>query len=169
MTEFDRLFKKHYPKVLKHCRKLLGNREDAEDCTQKAFIRAYAVFDRYDNRPFQNWILQIATRICLDQRRYRLRRCRDVPLETLTSQMDMQGELEILDERWNPERVFMRHSLPENVTHALSFLSKPQKELLFLRVYQQMTVAEIANHCSTSESIVQLKIHRAMMKVRAQL
>jgi RNA polymerase sigma-70 factor (ECF subfamily) len=55
------------------CYRLLGQRQDAEDATQEAFVRGFrslASFDR--QRPFGPWLRQIATHVCYDLLRQRL-------------------------------------------------------------------------------------------------
>jgi RNA polymerase sigma-70 factor (ECF subfamily) len=52
------------------CRKMLGSQTAAEDATSEVFERAYQALDSYDReRPFDRWILTIASRHCLNRLR----------------------------------------------------------------------------------------------------
>jgi RNA polymerase sigma-70 factor (ECF subfamily) len=47
---------------------ILGNREDAEDACQEAFVQAFWNLNRFDRqKSFKNWLLTILYRRCLDQ------------------------------------------------------------------------------------------------------
>jgi len=53
---------------------ILGNREDAEDACQEAFVQAFRSLDRFDRqKSLKNWLLTILYRRCLDQARKRKR------------------------------------------------------------------------------------------------
>ena len=53
---------------------MLGNREDAEDACQEAFIRIYLNLDKFDlESPFRNWFYTILSNRCLDLLRKRRR------------------------------------------------------------------------------------------------
>lgn len=56
---------------------VLGNRQDAEDACQEAFIQVFRNLDRYDGRAgFQTWLFTILYRRCLDVVRKRKRASR---------------------------------------------------------------------------------------------
>src|SRR5688572_32095795 len=72
---FNMLMDETYRKVYNMAYRLVGNRPDAEDLTQEAFYRAYRSFGDYEgDRPFENWIFRIVTRLFLDLLRNRRRR-----------------------------------------------------------------------------------------------
>jgi len=57
---------------------MLGNREDAEDITQEAFLRAFRNLRSFDpDRPFEPWLKKITVNLCLNH----LKRRRDLPLD----------------------------------------------------------------------------------------
>src|SRR5687768_10473305 len=79
LTRFNELMNESYRKVYNMAYRLAGNRADAEDLTQEAFYRAYRSFADYEgDRPFENWIFRIVTRLFLDLLRNRRRRIKAV-------------------------------------------------------------------------------------------
>ena len=82
---FGRVYGEFSGRVFGLCRKMLGSEAAAEDATSEVFERAYQALDEYDReRPFDRWILTIASRHCLNRlRRERLekRLFQDEPLE----------------------------------------------------------------------------------------
>jgi RNA polymerase sigma-70 factor (ECF subfamily) len=53
---------------------ILGNRDDAEDACQDAFIQVYRNLEKFDRtRSFKTWFYTIIYRRCLDYLRYRRR------------------------------------------------------------------------------------------------
>ncbi len=84
-STFHGLVERTYKKVFNLAYRLSGDRADAEDLTQEAFFRAYRGFNGYEgDRPFENWIFRIVTRLFLDMTRSRKRRIQaqsyDAPL-----------------------------------------------------------------------------------------
>jgi RNA polymerase sigma-70 factor (ECF subfamily) len=60
-------YRQHYRRVLGLCRHLLGRLHPAEDAAQEVFLRAYRARASYDpSRPFEGWILTIASNHCVD-------------------------------------------------------------------------------------------------------
>ena len=50
--------------VFNVCYRILGNKQEAEDLTQEAFIRAYRQIKRYDtSRPFGPWVRTLAANL----------------------------------------------------------------------------------------------------------
>jgi RNA polymerase sigma-70 factor (ECF subfamily) len=81
-TAFGELMTRHERRIYGLCLRILGNREDAEDATQEAFIAALrraAAFRR--EAAFSTWLYRIAVNAATDQGRRR-GRARTVPLET---------------------------------------------------------------------------------------
>ena len=63
------------------CLRMMGNREDAQDCAQEALLRAFRAFDRFrDGASPKTWLYRIAYNTCIDELR---RRRGVVSLDTL--------------------------------------------------------------------------------------
>jgi RNA polymerase sigma factor (sigma-70 family) len=63
---FEEIFKRHHAPLLAYCRHMLGNREEAEDALQQAFLRAHRAFSRGTGpREVRPWLYAIARNCCL--------------------------------------------------------------------------------------------------------
>jgi RNA polymerase sigma-70 factor, ECF subfamily len=70
----ETLYGRHGAQVLRHAYFLLGNREDAEDIVQETFLRAHRALGSFAARSQPStWLLRIATNLCHDHQRQRLR------------------------------------------------------------------------------------------------
>ena len=66
-ADFAEHYRNNYRRVLGLCRQLLGRAYPAEDAAQEVFLRAHRAFASYDAaRPFEGWILTIASNYCID-------------------------------------------------------------------------------------------------------
>ena len=55
-------------KIFQLCYRMLGNRHEAEDVAQEAFIRAYINIQSFNQgKKFSSWIYRIATNLCIDR------------------------------------------------------------------------------------------------------
>ena len=69
---FTSLVERYQTPVYNLCYRMLGERTEAEDAAQEAFLRAYLNLKRYDPaRSFKTWVLSIASNYCIDRLRRR--------------------------------------------------------------------------------------------------
>src|SRR5471030_983103 len=81
-SRYNGLMEATYRKVYNMAYRLTGIRADAEDLTQEAYYRAFRSFEDYEgDRPFENWIFRIVTRLFLDMLRSRRRRVKAVSFD----------------------------------------------------------------------------------------
>jgi RNA polymerase sigma-70 factor (ECF subfamily) len=80
-TAFGELMSRHERRIYGLCLRILGNREDAEDATQEAFIGALRRAGGFrGDAAFSTWLYRIAVNAATDQARRR-GRARTVPLD----------------------------------------------------------------------------------------
>ncbi len=71
---FRKIVEMYQAQAMAAAMNILGNREDAEDACQDAFIQAFQSLGRFDrNRNFKTWFLTILYRRCLDGARKKKR------------------------------------------------------------------------------------------------
>jgi len=71
-SALDELVRRHQTVVYNLAYRMLRQREDAEDVTQEAFLRAFEVLPRLkDDAAFRSWLSRIAANLCLMRLRSR--------------------------------------------------------------------------------------------------
>lgn len=74
-SAFETLYERHRTLVYRFAYQMIPRRDDAEDITQEAFVRAYQSLNRYrDEAKFTTWLLRIVTNLCTDRSRMHQRR-----------------------------------------------------------------------------------------------
>jgi RNA polymerase sigma-70 factor (ECF subfamily) len=172
LNRFNKLMNNSYKKVFSLAYRLSGSRADAEDLTQEAFYRAYRGFDTYQgDRPFENWIFRIVTRLYLDLRRRAGRRVKamsfDAPIRP--DGADDSVRFEVADDRPNPEQVLMNGNVSEEMEESLNRLTAEQRELVLMADVERMPYAEIAEKLDAPVGTVRSRLHRAHKQLRAHL
>ena len=68
--DFDRLYRNAYPRVYRTLVVILGDPDEAEDCTQDAFVKAFQAWKRWrPDAPAEAWIHRIAVNRAISYRR----------------------------------------------------------------------------------------------------
>lgn len=169
---FNELMDLTHRKVYNMAFRLSGNRPDAEDLTQEAFFRAYRSFKDYEgDRPFENWIFRIVTRLYLDLLRNRRRRISavsyDAPIHRDSG--DDGVYFEVADDGPDPEETLMGATFSEDMETALGRLSEGQRELIQLADVQGVPYAEIAERLGTPVGTIRSRLHRTHKLLRSTL
>ena len=153
---FERLYRRHIDEVFRYAFAVLGNRADAEDVTQTAFLNAYRAFQsgQRPDRPL-NWLIAITHNVCRQRFRDAARQPREVVFD---------DEL-AADSEHDESRRFGQ----EDITRALSQLSFSQRAALAMRELEGRSYREIAQILEITEAAVETLIFRARRAFREQL
>jgi RNA polymerase sigma-70 factor (ECF subfamily) len=135
---------------------MLGRGPHVEDLAQEAFLRAYLAFPRFevDGAPPARWLLTIATRLALNEKR------RHVPTGSETPE---------LAESANPETESAQRELGRAIEEAIALLSKEQRAVFVLAELHALTLAEIAVALGIPVNTVKTRLFRAREHLRARL
>lgn len=139
------------------CYRMLGERTEAEDATQEAFIRAFNNIHRYDTkRSFKTWLLSIASNHCID--RLRKRRLKYLSLdEPLPTNMN----LALTSDQVGPEGMALKNERSAYIQDLLEDLSPDDRAGIVLKYWYDYSYAEIAEVLGTTESAVKSRLFRA--------
>jgi RNA polymerase sigma-70 factor (ECF subfamily) len=169
---FDGLMAETYKKVFNMAFRLSGSRSDAEDLTQEAFFRAYRSFGDYEgDRPFENWIFRIVTRLFLDLLRNRRRRVKavsfDAPLNVGSGDENLYFDMP--DMTSNPEVRILEGTFNEDLQRVLNSLSPEQRLLITLADVEAVPYREIADMLGKPVGTIRSRLHRTHKLIRARL
>jgi len=149
---------------------LLKNREDAEEVTQDAFIRARRGLDSFrGDASFSTWLYQIATNLARNRYWYWFRRKRDYSISLdrpLTEDNDLTLEDVLPCEAENPLDATVTREFVDRVSECMNDLSEQHREVLTLRNIDNLSYEEISNKLRVSVGTVKSRIARARERLR---
>ncbi len=154
--DFDRLYRSAYPRVYRTLAAILGDPDEAEDCAQDAFVKAFQAWKRWrPDAPAEAWIHRIAVNRAISYRR--------------TARMRSVGEL---------LRRLGRPALSTDPAHAATkpdlltaLRSIPPKlaAAIVLRHYHGYNNREIAAALGVSERTIGTRLSQASARLRVLL
>ena len=142
---------------------MLGNRADAEDALQEAFVKAYGSLGRFDlDRAFAPWFFQILRNQCRDMLRTRRARF---------SERALEDELEerLASEEDDPARLAERSATKRIVWKALERIGAEHREILVLKELEGFRYAEIASVLGIPEGTVASRLYHARQALKKVL
>lgn len=170
-TEFEKLVERTQRQAYNVAYRLTGNRDDAEDLTQEAYLRAYRSFGTYNRQlPFESWFFRILSNLFIDLLR---RRPKQKPLSLDQPMGDEDGEdnllLQLPDAQNNPESNLMEQVMDERLQQALATLPEAFRIAVMLCDVQGKSYEEIAVLMKSSIGTVRSRIHRGRLQLRKAL
>ena len=168
LDAFELLMAAYEKNVYNVALQMTGNREDAQDMAQEAFLKAYSSLSSFrGDSKFSSWLYRIVANVCLDFKRRQSRR----PRSSLTVEDD-EGEsveLDIADESQSPETLLERKLTRDAVRRGLQELPPEQRQILLLREIQGLSYEEIGEVMDLEPGTVKSRIFRARKKLCAFL
>jgi RNA polymerase sigma-70 factor, ECF subfamily len=167
-AEFEKLVGRTQRQAYNMAYRMTGNRDDAEDLTQEAYLRAYRSFATYNRQlPFESWFFRILSNLFIDlmRRRPKLKPLSlDQPVGE--EEHDENMLLQIPDEQSNPERNLMDQVMDEKLQTALGGLPDAFRAAVLLCDVEGKTYEEIAQIMGSSIGTVRSRIHRGRTLLR---
>jgi len=147
---FGELVRRYQTVVFNVCFRILGERREAEDLAQEAFMRAYQRLDSFDaERAFGPWMKRVAANLCLN--RLGQTKAVDVPLDE-ERDAGLESAPEVAQE--DKERT-------DVVRAALLGLPPHYRAVIELRHFQELSYDEIAASLQLPVSDVKSHLFRA--------
>ena len=155
-------------KLYQVCYRMLGNKQEAEDIAQEAFIRAYINLHSYDQkRKFSTWLYRIATNLCIDRIR---KKKPDYYLDAEvagTEGLDMYSQI-AADEKL-PEEAVEQMELQDRIQYEISRLPDKYRSVIVLKYIEELSLQEISEILDMPLGTVKTRIHRGREALRKQL
>src|SRR5215469_17315965 len=139
---------------------ILGNRSDAEEAVQEAFLRAWRFRDSLTDVPsIRPWLYRVVVNSCYSKLRreipHRDRRAGDAPLAQLAA------------EGAGPEANAERGEIADTVLAALARLPLSLRVPVVLRYYADLSERDIARAIGRRQGTVKSRLHEARRRLAA--
>lgn len=152
---YGTLVARHRDRMARFAHHMLGNREDAEDALQDAFVRAYRALPRCANPDrFDAWLFRILVNRC------RTRGARRTRMERTF----VQDEIAL--ERAAQQHPADRLALRFEIRHALAQLDSSQREAFLMKHVEELEYEEMSAMTGVGVSALKMRVKRACDRLR---
>lgn len=165
---FEALMRQHAPRVVGLATRLIGDRSEAEDLAQEAFLRLHRALPGFrGDSSIGTWLYRTTTRLAIDHlRKEKLKR----KLFFFRQNDDDPDPMEMVsDPRSNPGRDLQTSQAMAKLRQAMQKLSARQRAVFVLRHHEGLPLREIATLLGLETGTVKVHLHRAVTTLRAEL
>jgi len=155
-------------KIFQICFRILGNRHEAEDIAQEAFLRAYININSFNiDLKFSSWLYRIATNLCIDRIR---KKKPDYYLDAEVAGTDgLTMYSQIPADTRLPEDDVESLELRETIQREISKLPEKYRTVIVLKYIEELSLNEISEILDLPLGTVKTRIHRGREALRNQL
>jgi RNA polymerase sigma-70 factor (ECF subfamily) len=158
---FRELFDRDGTTVFRTCYRILGSIPDAEDAVQDTFVTVYRVIGQFRGEgSLTAWIARIGAREAL--RRVGNRK-RVGHVETLTDQAEVHGG------GTDPARELVAAEAQRAIRDAVAALDEPYREVVALRFFAELSLADIAAATERPLGTVKAQLHRGLKRLHSTM
>lgn len=156
---FARLLERHLRSMVALAQRISGNRADADEIAQEAFLRLWTHASKWDSQgkaSVKTWLSRIVTNLCIDRHRKR----KPSPLDEIGEMADPTAD------------VFASSSVQSKrrfVGHLLQDLPARQRAAVVLTYYNDLRGTEVAEAMNLSIKAVESLLVRARRTLRDRL
>lgn len=165
-TAFARLVERYSGKTFQLAYGVLGNREDAEEVAQDAFIKVHKHIQRFrGDASFSTWLYRIT--INLAKNRYHWNKRRGSAVNISAHQEDVSGDgakwkdIDLPDQRPNPEQNLRDSEFRRDIMAGMEKLPDKSREILALRHLKEFRYEKIAEILGCRVGTVKSRLARA--------
>jgi RNA polymerase sigma-70 factor (ECF subfamily) len=155
---FDTLLRRYLKPAFAVAYRILGQREDAEDLVQEAFVAVLEHIDSFDvQREFRPWLLRIVANRAINARQHRARRrTESIPDDAASGTRSPAADVE-------------RHELQERLRRALETLPERQRTIVQLSGFDGLNSTDIGEILQIPAGTVRYELHQARRALRESL
>ncbi|MCQ3809370.1 MAG: sigma-70 family RNA polymerase sigma factor [Acidimicrobiia bacterium] len=159
---FNELVRSTYRDIYSLAYRLTGNRDDAGDVVQDAYVRAYRAIRRFrGDSSFSTWMYRITSN-CASTHLSRRTRQRTEELSSDAPIVDLRPEQ---DPSLRAEAAVLRH----HIDRAIRALPERLRQVVVLRDLHDLSHSEIAAELGITTSAAKVRLHRARQRLKAVL
>jgi RNA polymerase sigma-70 factor, ECF subfamily len=152
------LMVRHLPMVLGLARRMLSNRDEADDVAQETFCKIWVNAGKWTpgQAQFKTWVHRVALNLCYDRLRLR-------------QHSNLDAALDVPSVAAGPAQLTMNGQVTAHVDEALQGLPQRQREAVVMVHYQGMTNIEAAEQMNLSVDALESLLARGRRALRAKL
>ena len=162
---FDLLLQRNQQKIFSYILFVVHDQETANDVFQETFVKVITNLQmrRYsDTGKFTSWVMRIAHNIIMDWYRNNklgniIEPAQDNDLSNLSSADLLEG---------NKESQYVNEQVLKDVRSIMNLLPAPQREVVYMRFYQEMSFKEIAETTGVSINTSLGRMRYAIINMR---
>ncbi len=158
---FSLLYERYVTRIYNYIFYRTGSPYDAEDLTERVFLRALGHIRTYNNRgiPFSAWLYRIAHNLVANWHRDNSRR-KEVPLE---DQKDLHQRID------HPELSLVNSQEQEMLLKLIRRLPEDRQQLIILKFVEHLSNSEVATIMGRSEGAIKSLYHRTLQTLREDI
>lgn len=163
---FDALVRNNQNRVYGLLWRMLGNREDALDVAQDAFVRAYRGIDGFRAEArFSTWVYGIALNLARNRLRDRSRKGRDQGVSLDSLEADAPGTVPAATTADGPRAAAEHGELVAALEACLEHLPETLRGAFALRVFEGLAYEEIADAMECPRGTVKSRLNDARRRL----
>ena len=167
---FDTLVVKYQDRVFNICYRMLGDYDEADDCSQDIFVRVYRSLAKFRfESKFSTWLYRITVNSCKNRLASASRRYHR-SLVHLNGDPDGETSgIDVRDNKTSPSNVFEKNEKNRLIQSAIQSLPEAQRMVVVLRDIEGLPYDEISKLCGLNTGTVKSKLARARRRLRERL
>lgn len=155
--DYEKLYISYYMHVYSYAITLTKNPDQAEEITQHTFVKAISSKSKYNGKSSElTWLCSIAKNLYYDEIRRHQKLTGIEDINKMSSSDDLEKTVADADTAFRIHLVL--HDLEE-----------PYKEVFQLRVFGELSFAQIASIFRKTESWARVTYHRARLKIQERM
>jgi RNA polymerase sigma-70 factor (ECF subfamily) len=162
---FDELLARNQQKLFSYIMFVVRDPEMANDVFQETFVKVICKLQagKYtDSGKFSFWLTRIAHNIIMDN--YRDQKVANIVEPTADNDLNKLRSDSLMD--LNRENTYVNEQVLDDVRHLMDALPAPQREVVFMRFYQEMSFKEIAELTGVSINTSLGRMRYAIINMR---
>ncbi|MBD5457679.1 MAG: RNA polymerase sigma factor [Lachnospiraceae bacterium] len=147
------IVRKYYDEIYRFCLYLTGQETDSYDIAQEVFLKFIRYVDSYQYKNLKGYLLMIARNACYDYFRHKKE---TVCIEEIEESGSEDSKIVLVED--------------EMLLHqALSMIPPEQREVIILRIYEELKYTEIAKILGCNLSTVKSRYFQGIKKLNRML
>jgi len=161
---FGQLIDRHAPAIINLAFRMVGNRAEAEDLAQEAFMSAFKALPTFkSNAKFSTWLYSIASNKCRDW--LRVKRPGQGPYDV---DADEHLDLHVVEER-TPESLLSQEQVARELDQAIQRLPPLYREAFILKHVEGLSYEEMEDILGVNGDTLKMRVYKGRIQLSRDL